>query len=159
MKITISQESSEFQPKDPGYEARVRSSFARQKFLETLAAELVSVRPGQVEIKLPYRESLTQQDKYLHAGAIATIADTACGYAALSLANPESEVLTVEYKVNLMAPAVGDHFVARGRVIKPGKTITFCSGEVFSIKGKREKLVVTMLASIMHHPKAPPPCT
>jgi uncharacterized protein (TIGR00369 family) len=109
---------------DPAFEARVRASFARQGVMTTIGARLTRVAAGAVEIELPFRSDLTQQHGFVHAGVITTIADSACGYAAFSLMPAEASVLTVEYKVNLLAPARGDRFVARGRVVKPGRTLT-----------------------------------
>lgn len=107
------------EPRNPNFEARVRDSFAQQRMMRTLGADLVAVRPGEVEIALPYRGALTQQHGYLHAAAVTAIADSACGYAALSLMAPGRDVLSVEFKVNLVAPAAGERFVAVGRVLRP----------------------------------------
>jgi uncharacterized protein (TIGR00369 family) len=107
------------------------------------------VAPGEVEIRLPFREDLTQQHGFLHAGALTTIADSACGYAALTLMPAGTAVLTAEFKVNLLAPGEGEAVVARGRVLKAGRTLTVCSADVFAVRGGEEKLVVTMLATIM----------
>jgi uncharacterized protein (TIGR00369 family) len=102
-----------------------------------------------VEIRLPFREDLTQQHGFLHAGAMTTIADSACGYAALTLMPPGTAVLTAEFKVNLLAPGEGETVVARGRVLKAGRTLTVCAADVLAVRGGEEKLVVTMLATIM----------
>ena len=110
-----------FDARDPGFEARIRGSFAQQRMMHTLGAELGAVAPGEVEIVLPFRDALTQQHGYLHAAAVTAIADSACGYAALTLMAPGQEVLSVEFKVNLVAPAAGERFVARGRVLRPGR--------------------------------------
>ncbi len=141
-----------FQVPDPDFEKRVRGSFDRQKFMSTIGAELTKLLPGEVEIRLPHREDLTQQHGFVHAGIIATIADTACGYAAFSLMPADAAVLTVEYKINLMSPAVGEHFIARGRVIRPGKTLTICTGEVIAYHQGKGKTVATMLATMMALP-------
>ncbi|MFT5284996.1 MAG: hypothetical protein ACI8TQ_001157 [Planctomycetota bacterium] len=138
-----------FEARDPNFEARVRESFERQIVMQTIGASLESVKPGEVLIGLPFREDLTQQHGFLHAGIIATIVDSACGYAALSLTPANTGVLTIEYKVNLTAPARGTHFTATGRVIKPGRTICFTEGEVWGSDGDRPKLVATISASIM----------
>lgn len=130
-------------------EARVRSNFERQKFMKLLGAELIAVRPGQVEIRLPFRDDLTQQHDYTHAGVIASILDSACGYAALSMAPEARDVLSVEFKLNLLAPAVGDEFIARAQVRRSGKTITVSAGDAFARKGSEEKLIATMLATII----------
>lgn len=140
---------SPFQPQDPDYEQRVRASFARQRVMDTIGATLSRVAPGEVEITLLFRDDLTQQHGFLHAGIVTTIVDSACGYAALSLMPPGVGVLTVEYKVNLLAPASGSRLVARGHVTRPGRTISVCAGDVYAYEGEREKLVATMLATMM----------
>ena len=134
---------------DPDFENRVRGSFARQKLMRTIGAELTKLLPGEVEISLPYWHNLTQQHGFIHAGIIATIADTACGYAAFSLMPVDAAVLTVEYKINLMSPAVGENFLARGRVIRPGKTLSVCMAEVVAHQKGKAKTVATMLATMM----------
>lgn len=136
-------------PQDPAYEARVRASFERQRFMQTIGAQLVRVAPGEVDVVLPVREALMQQHGFLHAGALATVADSACGYAALSLMPAGAAVLSVEFKINLLAPAAGDRVVARGRVIRAGKTVTVCWGEVTAYDGASERLVATMVATMM----------
>jgi uncharacterized protein (TIGR00369 family) len=134
---------------DPAFEARVRASFARQGVMTTIGARLTRVAAGAVEIELPFRSDLTQQHGFVHAGVITTIADSACGYAAFSLMPAEASVLTVEYKVNLLAPARGDRFVARGRVVKPGRTLTVCAADVVAVTAAGETPVSTMLATLM----------
>jgi uncharacterized protein (TIGR00369 family) len=138
-----------FEPQDPDFEARVRASFARQQVMATLGASLTRVAPGEVEIQLPFRQDLTQQNGFLHAGIVTTIIDSACGYAAFSLMPTGVNVLTVEYKVNLVAPAQGALFAARGRVIKPGRTITVCAGDVVALYDGAERLVATMQATMI----------
>ena len=138
-----------FQPADPTYDARVRASFARQSMMKLLGASLEHVAPGAVDIRLPFRADLTQQHGFLHAGVTTSIADSACGYAAFTLMPPGAAVLTVEFKVNLIAPAAGETFVARGRVLKAGRTLTTCSGDVFALDGGDEKHVLTMLGTVM----------
>jgi uncharacterized protein (TIGR00369 family) len=138
-----------FAAADPAFEARVRRSFARQAMMATLGARLERVAPGEVDIRLPYRAELTQQHGFLHAGAIATVADSAAGYAALTLMAPGAAVLTAEFKVNLMAPGKGESVVARGRVVKPGRTLTTCAADVFATERGAEKLVLTLLATAM----------
>lgn len=140
---------SNFQPQDPDYEQRVRASFARQRVMATIGATLSQIAPGEVDITLPFRDDLTQQHGFLHAGIVTTIVDSACGYASLSLMPPGVGVLTVEYKVNLLAPASGSYLVARGHVTKPGRTITVCAGDVYAYEGDQERLVATMLATMM----------
>ncbi|MET0622347.1 MAG: PaaI family thioesterase [Pyrinomonadaceae bacterium] len=141
---------ADFKPRDPDYERRVRESFARQRAMETLGARLLRVAPGEVEITLPYIEELTQQHGYMHAGVVTAVVDTACGYAALTLMDAGSEVLSVEFKLNLLAPAASYGFVARARVLRSGRNITVCAGDVFEFHdGGEEKLVATMLATMM----------
>jgi uncharacterized protein (TIGR00369 family) len=128
---------------------RVRRSFSAQAFMSTLGAELTVVGEGRVEIRLPFSAQLTQQHGYLHAGAVISVLDSACGYAALSLASDNKEVLTVELKVNLLAPAVGNVIVARSQVKRAGRTLTVCTADAFAVTGSEEKVVATMLATIM----------
>lgn len=141
--------TTKFTPRDPDYKKRVRASFERQRFMATIGAALTRVEPGEVDIELAHRGDLVQQHGYLHAGVLATAADSACGYAALTLMPIGAAVLSVEFKVNMLAPAAGTRFVARGRVIKPGRTITVVWGEVVSIDGDEEKLVTTMVGTMM----------
>ncbi|HEY0170463.1 MAG TPA: PaaI family thioesterase [Pyrinomonadaceae bacterium] len=142
---------TDFEPRDPDYERRVRESFARQPAMETLGARLVRVAPGEVEVALPFSAALTQQHGYMHAGVVAAAVDTACGYAALTLADAGSEVLSIEFKLNLLSPAAGDNFVARARVVRAGRNVTVCAGDLFALRGGggEEKLVATMLATMM----------
>ena len=138
-----------FDPADPDFEARVRESFARQRVMQTIGARLKRVAPGEVDIELPFSRDLTQQHGYLHAGVVTTVVDSACGYAALSLTPPGAEVLSVEFKINLVSPASGELFVARARVLRAGRNITVCAGDVFAVEAAREKLSATMLATMM----------
>ena len=138
-----------FEPQDPSYEARVRASFARQQMMETIGAVLERVAPGEVEIRVPFRDAISQHHGFVHAGAITTAVDTACGYAALTLMPPGAGVLSIEFKVSLMSPGKGDAIVARGRVVKPGRNVTFCQGDVFAVERGAEKLVATMSATMM----------
>lgn len=139
----------EFEPRDPDFETRIRDSFSRQAAMHTLGAVLGRVAPGEVEIEMPYRADLAQQHGYMHGGIIPAILDSACGYAALSLSATDTAVLTVEYKVNFIAPAKGERFVARGEVLRPGATVTVCKGDVVAIEDGEEKLVTTMLTTLM----------
>ncbi|HXB23478.1 MAG TPA: PaaI family thioesterase [Gemmatimonadaceae bacterium] len=134
-------------PADPNYEARVRASFAKQQFMATLGASLTTVQPGEVSIELPFRADLTQQHGFLHAGVVTSVIDSACGYAALTLMPPDREVLSVEFKVNLMAPAQGATFQARGRVVRAGRTLTVCTGDL-RVAGS-ESVVAMMQATMM----------
>jgi uncharacterized protein (TIGR00369 family) len=140
---------SDLKPLDPDYAVRVRGSFARQAFMRTLGVELVHLAPGEVDLVMPHRPELTQQHGYFHAGATATIADTAAGYAALSLYPRGTGVLTTEFKINLLRPAEGERLIARGRVVKPGKTLTVCRSDVYGEDGGRETHVATALFSMM----------
>jgi len=137
------------------HEERVRQSFSRQAFMSSLGAELKAVGQGLVEIRLPFSPGLTQQHGYLHAGAIAAVLDSACGYAALTLAADDKDVLTAEFKVNLLAPAAGEVFEARAQVKRAGQTLTVCTADAFAISSGKEKLVATMLATIMAVPMWP----
>jgi len=131
------------------FEQRVRDSAGRQAFLTYLGARLTSVSSGAVEIVVPFREALGQQHGFLHAGVIATIADTACGYAAYTLMPATSEVLTVEFKLNLLRPGVGGEFAARARVLRSGKTITVAQADVFAINQDQEEQIATMVATLI----------
>jgi uncharacterized protein (TIGR00369 family) len=136
-------------PRDPDWEAKVRDSFARQTLMQTIGARILRLAPGRCEIELPYRRDLCQQHGYLHAGITTTIADSAAGYAAYSLMPPGASVLTVEFKVNLMAPAAGARFVARGRVMRPGRTLMVVEAEVCAEESGREKPIAQMLGTMM----------
>jgi uncharacterized protein (TIGR00369 family) len=136
-------------PADPLFEARVRASFARQGFMRTLGAELLRVEPGLVEIAMPFSAALTQQHGFVHAGAVSSILDTACGYAASTLMPAAAGALTVEFKVNLLSPALGERFVALARVVKAGRTITVTQAEVHALQADARKLVATMTGTIM----------
>jgi uncharacterized protein (TIGR00369 family) len=140
---------SNFQPSDPNYESRIRTSFDKQEIMKTIGAILVTVIPGEVHIEFSFMESLTQQHGYVHAGIITTVVDSACGYAAYTLMPAESEVLTIEYKVNFMFPAKGNRFRGVGRVLKPGRNITVCSGDVIAFGNGKEKIIATMLATMI----------
>jgi len=128
---------------------QVRASAAQQEFLKLIGAELTRVAPGEVEFTLAYREDLTQQHGFVHGGVITTIADVACGYAALTVMPESSEVLSVEFKVNLLRPAAGTRFIARARVLKPGKTLTVAQADVFAVTDEGEKQVAAMLATMI----------
>ena len=138
-----------FEPADPDFEERVRDSFQRQGIMKLIGAELSLVAPGQVEIELPFRDDLTQQHGFFHAGATSTVADSAGGYAAFSLFPREASVLTVEYKINLVAPAQGERLRAVGRVLRPGRTLTLCDLEVFAVEAGGSKLCAKGLQTIM----------
>jgi uncharacterized protein (TIGR00369 family) len=131
------------------WEALLRDSFARQTIMGTLGATLETVEKGRVVIALPYAPHICQQHGFLHAGVVTTIVDSACGYAALGQMPPGSAVLTVEFKVNLMAPAKGERFLAEGRVIKAGRTLTVTQGEVTAIDGDKRTTVAIITATMM----------
>ena len=137
-----------FDAPDPGFAARVRSSFDRQAVMRTIGAELTRVEPGEVDIALPFRADLTQQHGFLHAAIVTAIVDSACGYAAMSLTPPGIAVLTVEYKVNFMEPARGERLLARARALKPGRSFTVCAGDVHAESSAGERHVATMIATI-----------
>ncbi len=139
------------QPDDPAYEQRTRDSFARQPAMQTLGAALESVAPGRVTIAMAHRDSLTQQHGFIHAGMLAAALDSACGYAAFSLMPDDAAVLTIEFKINLLAPARGPRFRFEGVVVKPGRTITVVDGRAlqFEADGSAEKLIATMSATVM----------
>jgi len=130
-------------------EKRVKDSFARQTAMATIGASITRVEQGEVTIELPFRSDLTQQHGFLHAGVVTMMVDTACGYAALTRMPVSAAVLTVEYKVNFLSPAEGERLIARGRVLKPGRTLSVCFGEVYAKKDRKEKLVATMLATMI----------
>jgi uncharacterized protein (TIGR00369 family) len=142
-------------PADPDFAARVRASFGRQKAMALIGASLTSVTPGAVEIALPFREDLTQQKGFVHGGIIGMIADTACGYAAYSLMPADSSLVTVEYKINILAPATSSLNV-RGEVVKAGRTLTITRGEVYAQDGKHiatMQQTLMMLAGRPDHPE------
>src|SRR3954463_15684971 len=129
---------SRFKPKDENFDWRVRTSFARQTAMTTLAIEIVELKAGEIELLMPYSLAYTQQHGFIHAGIITTALDTACGYAAFSLMPEDAAVLTIEFKTNLIAPARGDYFRFRARVLKPGRTITVCEAQAFAAEAGKE---------------------
>ena len=141
--------SADFIPRDVDYVARVAASFARQQVMATIGATLAEVNPGRVVIELPFAAALTQQHGFLHAGVVGLALDSACGYAGFSLMAVDAAVLTIEYKLNLLAPARGERFRMEGVVVKPGRTITVAEGRAFAIDGGSEKLVATMACTLM----------
>jgi uncharacterized protein (TIGR00369 family) len=141
-------------PQDPAFEARVRASFGRQRFMATLGARLVRIEPGLCEIELDYRAELTQQHQYLHAGVCTSIADSAGGYAAYSLMPADSSVLAVELKVNLLEPARGERFLARGKVVRAGRRLTVSSIEVEAWSGGRATVCLIGLQTAICLPGA-----
>ena len=138
-----------FDVPDPDFEQRIRRSFSRQGFNERVGAILGRVTAGYVEIEVPFSAGVTQQHGFFHGGVMGVIGDSACGYAAMTLTPPNSEVLTIEYKINFLSPGQGERLVARGRVTKPGRTVTVCNGDVVAVSEGKEKLVATMLVTMM----------
>jgi uncharacterized protein (TIGR00369 family) len=128
---------------------RVAMSYGNQNAMALIGATLTEIGEGTATIELPVRPDLTQQHGFVHAGIVTMIVDTACGYAAYSMMSPGAAVLTVEFKVNFISPAKGDRLIARGRVLKPGRTLTVCQGDVYAVNDAREKLVATMLATMI----------
>lgn len=134
---------------DPIIEARVREGFEAQRVMQTFGARLASVAHGEVVIELPFREDLTQQDGFLHAGVITTVVDSACGFAAFTTMPPDARVLSVEFKINLMAPAAGDRFTATGRVVRAGRTFVVCQGDVVAHRPDGDRQVALMQGTMM----------
>ena len=141
--------TSRLEPRNPQYAQRVHESFALQGIMQTLGARLGPVAPGSVDIALDWAPGLTQQHGFLHAGVVSAALDSACGYAAFTLMPADAEVLTIEFKINLLAPARGESFRMEGRVLKPGRTITVSQGRAFALDGDQEKLVATMDCTLM----------
>jgi len=128
---------------------RIRDSFARMQAMTTIGASVAAVREGEVDVVLPFSAVLTQQHGFVHAGIVATIVDTACGYAALTMMPADAAVLTTEFKLHLLSPAKGDRFIASGRVVRPGRKLMVCIGEVFAEDGNSRKQIALMTASMM----------
>jgi len=139
----------QFKPKTENYKQKVTDSFTSQKFMDFIGAKLVEVKPGFCEIHLPFKEELTQQNGFFHAGIISTLADNAAGYAAFSLMEENSSVLAVEFKLNLMSPGVGEFLIARANVLKSGRTLTICRADVFVVKDGVEKLCAASQATLI----------
>ena len=138
--------------RNPSFERTVRESFERQAHMATLNARITRLEPGAVDLTAPYDPRFSQQNGFWHAGAVASLADSANGYAAFSLAPAGTDVLAVEFKINLLAPAEGEAFRAEGRVLRPGRTLTVCRADVFGISGGDSRLVATMLSTIIIRP-------
>jgi uncharacterized protein (TIGR00369 family) len=134
---------------DPDYTAKVRGSFDRQAAMTLIGAAMTRVEPGFCEVQLPYRADLTQQHGFIHGGIVAMIADSACGYAGYSMMPPGGSVLTVEYKINMLSPGQGERLIARGRVLKPGKSLVITQCEVFAVQNGAEKLVAVLQQTLM----------
>ncbi len=142
-------EHARFAACDAGYESRVRESFVRQGLMKHLGAELVQLERGRAEIRVPFRLEVTQQHNYFHAGVAGAIADSACGYAAYTLMPADASVLTVEYKMNLLAPADGEELIARASVLRSGRTLKICIADVYVQKAGAEVHCATMLETLM----------
>jgi uncharacterized protein (TIGR00369 family) len=138
-----------FTPLDPDFERRVRTSFARQAAMGLIGATMTAVEPGRCIIELPVRGDLTQQHGFVHGGIVGMIADSAGGYAAYTLMPADASVLTVEYKINMLAPAKGERLVAVGSVLKPGRTLSIVRADVFAIDAGGEKLIAAMQQTLM----------
>lgn len=138
-----------FQPRFDGYEAKIRESFRKQKAMDTLGVEILSIAPGRVELAMNFGEHLTQQHGFIHAGITTTALDSACGYAALSLMEEAAAVMSVEFKTCLMAPADGERFLFTGEVVRPGRTITFTSATARAIKNGEQKVIASMTATMI----------
>jgi len=143
-----------FQAKDPHFAERVRASFVRQRAMHTLGVEITRLAAGEIELTMPYDAAFTQQHGFVHAGIMATVLDSACGYAAFSLMPADAAVLTVEFKTNLLAPAKGERFLFRAHVVKPGRTLTVCEGRAFALESgaeadSDERLVASMSGTLM----------
>ena len=136
---------------DEAITERVRASFARQGMMATLGAELVSVEPGRVEMAIRHDERLTQQHGFLHAGAVASVLDTACGYAAFSVMPPDAAVLTASYTINLLAPAAGERFRITGEVVRAGRTLVVCRGEAFADGNERPFAVMQATMTTLYN--------
>jgi uncharacterized protein (TIGR00369 family) len=138
-----------FQAQDADFENRVRASFARQRVMQTLGIEIARLAPGEIDLAMAYDAAYTQQHGFTHAGIISAALDSACGYAAFSLMAPDAAVLTVEFKTNLLAPASGERFLFRARVVKPRRPLTVCEAQAFAVIDKSERLIATMTGTLM----------
>lgn len=138
-----------FEPRDPDWEAKVRASFARQKVMGLIGAELTALAPGRCEIRLPFRDDLTQQNGFFHAGITSTIVDSAGGYAGYTLMPAGTDVLTVEFKLNLLAPGDGELLIAEGQVLKPGRNLIITRGDVYAVKNGVATHCATMQQTLM----------
>ncbi len=138
-----------FQPRNPAWEQKSREIFERQSFMRMIGVRIAALSPGACDLELPYRDDLCQQNVYLHGGVITSIADTSCGIASSTLLAPDAGILSVEFKYNMMAPAAGERFIARGRVIRSGRTLTVAESAVFAVNGGVEAEIGRMLATMM----------
>jgi uncharacterized protein (TIGR00369 family) len=138
-----------FEPKNPDYRKVATETFDRQQAMQTLGISIARLEPGEVELSMPYSSDWTQQNGFIHAGIVTAGLDTACGIAAFTLMPAGSDILTVEFKTNLLAPARGDRFAFRAHVVKPGRTLTICEGRAFAEIGGVENLIATMTGTLM----------
>lgn len=144
----------DFLPQNPLYDDAVRASFARQTLMATMGVTVSRIAPGEVDLEMRHSPAFCQQNGYLHAGATASLADSANGYSAHTLTPAGTDVLAVEFKINLLAPARGTGYIARGRVVRPGRTLTVCLAEVFALDEGSETMIATMLSTIIIRPAA-----
>jgi uncharacterized protein (TIGR00369 family) len=142
-----------FEPKNPDYRAAAAATFERQPAMQSLGLSIARLEPGEVDLAMAYSQAWTQQNGFVHAGVITAGLDTACGIAAFTLMPAESDILTVEFKTNLLAPARGERFVFRAQVIKPGRTLTVCDAQAFADQDGTETLVATMTGTLMALPR------
>jgi uncharacterized protein (TIGR00369 family) len=142
-----------FEPKNPAYRGIATATFDHQQAMRTLGISIARLEPGEVDLTMPYSQALTQQNGFVHAGIITAGLDTACGIAAFTLMPAGTDVLTVEFKTNLLAPAKGERFVFRARVVKPGRTLTVCDAQAFAGHGGAESLIATMTGTLMALPR------
>jgi uncharacterized protein (TIGR00369 family) len=142
-----------FEPKNPDYGAVAAATFERQQAMRTLGISIARLEAGEVELAMPYSQAWTQQNGFVHAGIITAGLDTACGIAAFTLMPADCDVLTVEFKTNLLAPARGERFVFRAHVVKPGRTLTVCDARAFAERDGAENLIATMTGTLMALPR------
>jgi uncharacterized protein (TIGR00369 family) len=140
---------TKLQTLSPELEAHIRERFHRQQAMISMGASLASILPGEARIEMPFNPNFTQQDGFIHAGVITTIVDSACGYAAFTLIPTDKRILTVEFKVNFISPARGEKFIAIGKVVKAGRTLTVCSGEVLAVENGESKPIALMQATMI----------
>ena len=141
-----------WEARNPDYQDAVRKSFARQGMMTTLGARITHIGPGEIDLLAPFTPQFGQQNGFWHAGAVSSLADSANGYASFTLAPPGFDVLAVEFKINLLAPAKGESFLAQGRVLRPGRTLSVCLADVFALEKGQRSLIATMLSTIIMRP-------
>lgn len=142
-----------FEPKNPDYRAVATATFERQSAMQSLGIAIARLEPGETDLAMPHSAALTQQNGFIHAGVITAGLDTACGIAAFTLMPADTDILTVEFKTNLLAPARGERFIFRARVVKPGRTLTVCEARAFAAHGGTENLIATMTGTLMALPR------